>query len=315
MRVLGIGVILSLFALSCGTGRLENPNPYPGYCTEEPGSVWEVSHYTDGVFSPDGRMVVFVYTGNPYGNPPGRDTIGLYLYRLADKTFTGILTGYLYTFPVPHDIDFSPDGDWLVFSWGRQIWKIKVNGDSLTQLTFSGENFYPRWSPDGRKIIYEQGYGDSPGTWMMDPDGRKKHKVGDRWWFSDWVPDGGHIIFEDWEGNHPVIAYADTSGEGYRVLLRGVELNIIQIDGLAYSSDGSKILFVAQRPGEGPMVWVMDADGSNPVPLANGWSPEWYENNRVLYTNTSDGSIYVMDSNGCNKTPFIGDFNFLEGGE
>ena len=119
----------------------------------------------------------------------------------------------------------------------------------------------------------------------------------------------------NWEGNHPVIAYADTSGEGYRVLLGGGDLDIIQIEHLSYSPDGTKILFVAQRPGEGPMVWVMNADGSDPVPLANGWMPAWYGKERVLYTNTSNGSIYIMDANGCNKTPFIGDFNFLEGGE
>ncbi len=38
-------------------------------------------------------------------------------------------------------------------------------------------------------------------------------------------------------------------------------------------------------------------------------------NKRVLHTNTSNGSIYGMDSNGCNKSPLIGDFNFLGGGE
>ena len=315
MRALWVGLTLSLLALSCRTGDLEKPNPYPGYCTEEPGGVWPCRRYFDVTASPQGNLLAFVYSGDPHNENPRTDTLGIYLYGIENGRFQGILTGYLLTIPVPYDLDFSPDGKWLVFSWGKQIWKIKVNGDSLTQLTSSGENFYPRWSPDRRKIVYEQGYGDSPGTWMMDSDGGDKHKVGNRWWVADWAPDGEHLIFVDWEEHHPVIAYADTSGEGYRILLRGGELDIIQIDGLAYSPDGSKILFVAQRPGEGPMVWVMDADGSNPVPLARGQRANWSrDGEKILYTQTENCDIWIMDKRGCNKTPFIGDFNFLEGG-
>ena len=38
---------------------------------------------------------------------------------------------------------WSPDGEWIVFDEGSQIYKIKVNGDSLAQLTFQGRNFFP----------------------------------------------------------------------------------------------------------------------------------------------------------------------------
>ncbi len=314
MRFIWILLVGITILLSCKGKGDEEPNPYPGYCTEEPGDVWGQYHYTDVSMSPNGEIIAFVYSGNPYGNPPGKDTIGIFLYLKEENRFCAFLTGLTFSgFPLPSGIDFSPDGEWIVFSWSKQIWKVKVNGDSLTQLTFSGENFYPRWSPDGRKIVFEQGYGESPGTWIMNADGTHQHKVGESWWQADWGNDGQHLIFVDWEGNHPVIAYADTSGEGYRVLLRGDDLDIIQIEHLSYSPDGTKILFVARRPGEGPMVWVMDTDGSDPVPLANGWMPAWYGKERVLYTNTSNGSIYIMDANGCNKTPFIGDFNFLEG--
>lgn len=47
--------------------------------------------------------------------------------------------------------------DWLIYTAsGQNIWKIKSNGDSLTQLTFMGDyNRYPKWSPDGSKIIFK----------------------------------------------------------------------------------------------------------------------------------------------------------------
>ncbi len=37
----------------------------------------------------------------------------------------------------------SPDGEWIVFEEGAHIYRIKVNGDSLAQLTFQGRNFSP----------------------------------------------------------------------------------------------------------------------------------------------------------------------------
>jgi hypothetical protein len=46
--------------------------------------------------------------------------------------------------------------DWLIFTASNQmIYKIKSNGDSLTQLTFSGSyNRRPRWNPSGDAFFY-----------------------------------------------------------------------------------------------------------------------------------------------------------------
>lgn len=47
--------------------------------------------------------------------------------------------------------------NWIVFNRaGSQIWKIKSNGDSLTQLTFSNENYDPEWNPDGEKLVFRR---------------------------------------------------------------------------------------------------------------------------------------------------------------
>ncbi len=51
--------------------------------------------------------------------------------------------------------------DWLLYTATDQnIRKIKSNGDSLTQLTFSGDyNRHPKWSPSGDRIIYQHKLG------------------------------------------------------------------------------------------------------------------------------------------------------------
>ncbi len=52
--------------------------------------------------------------------------------------------------------EWSPDGLWIAFGQNAQIWKKKLDGENLTQLTFEGRNFYPDWSPDGNLIAYVQ---------------------------------------------------------------------------------------------------------------------------------------------------------------
>lgn len=40
---------------------------------------------------------------------------------------------------------------------GFNIWKIKENGDSLTQLTTNGRSFFPEWNNEGNRLIYQIG--------------------------------------------------------------------------------------------------------------------------------------------------------------
>ncbi len=49
---------------------------------------------------------------------------------------------------------WSPYGRWIAFHRNGQIWKKKIDGDSLTQLTFKGRNFFPTWSPDGQWLAF-----------------------------------------------------------------------------------------------------------------------------------------------------------------
>ena len=177
MKFIWILLVGVTILLSCKGKGDEEPNPYPGYCTEEPGDVWPCRRYFDVTMSPDGRLVAFIYSGDPHNPDPRTDTVGIFIFDSENNTFNGLLTGYGLSLPMPYKPDISPDGEWMVFSWGKQIWKVKVNGDSLTQLTFSGENFYPRWSPDGKKIVFHVPLGDSAGVWMINSDGSDQHRV------------------------------------------------------------------------------------------------------------------------------------------
>jgi dipeptidyl aminopeptidase/acylaminoacyl peptidase len=56
----------------------------------------------------------------------------------------------------------SPEGRWLVFSGTRRgtsdIYKVPVGGGEAVQVTsLPGDEFEPRWSPDGREIAFSEG--------------------------------------------------------------------------------------------------------------------------------------------------------------
>ena len=49
-------------------------------------------------------------------------------------------------------VRWSANG-WLALSKDGQIWNVKANGDSLTQLTFSPGHYQPQWSPNGQTLV------------------------------------------------------------------------------------------------------------------------------------------------------------------
>ncbi len=71
-----------------------------------------------------------------------------------------------------YGLDWSVN-DWLIYTASDQnIWKVKSNGDSLTQITFSGSyNRHPKWSPDASKIIYNTQTGSFSNFILSDENG------------------------------------------------------------------------------------------------------------------------------------------------
>ena len=60
---------------------------------------------------------------------------------------------------VVEGFDISPDGRWLVFDSNRdghqQIFRAAIDGGTVQQLTRgAGDSFIPRFSPDGREIVF-----------------------------------------------------------------------------------------------------------------------------------------------------------------
>ena len=125
----------------------------------------ETVYRTQCDMAPDGHTIAAAWSGEPSIRPWGLyliDTLGWSIEPLF------VPNNGVTNFSSP---SWSPDGEWLAFGYGIQIFKIKRNGDSLTQLTDFGEQFYCDWSPADTAIISVVAVGAQAGTWIYDKSG------------------------------------------------------------------------------------------------------------------------------------------------
>ena len=296
-------LILCLVLISCEKNPFDNGNgvepPSPVYPEIDQSPAW----------SPDGSVIAYYHNGTTKVHPWGAydvnpDSVGLYFISPTGENRRMFLKGEN-RLPA-----WSPDGQWIAFVNNAQVYKITVNGDSLTQLTFEGRNFYPAWSPDGKWIAYDRTTVPR-GIWIMDDNGENKKKVaGGR--FPDWLPNDKHIIYVGFHGDIYLVDVNDTSNVERLTSLNQVNIYATENCYPKYSPDGSKIAFSSQEKiGGPPQIWVMNSDGGNLQQLTQkgGTSPAWspdvslsfYTRCNFAEFSNENGHLWVMDSNGENK--------------
>ncbi len=101
--------------------------------------------------------------------------------------------------------DASPDGQWVAFSLylgGGQsdIAVIRPDGTGLRQLTEEPHlaNFAPRWSPDGRELVFYSARAGNSELWSIRPDGsglRQLTETASRTMCPTWSPEGERIAY------------------------------------------------------------------------------------------------------------------------
>lgn len=199
-------LILFLSFYSCDVNN--NPvddNPCGGI---QPGIV-PTPPYDSPVWHPSGEFIGFNYMPllsitYPYGENCwgvqhfNRDSSGFWLIN-PDGTNMRRIFPYKLQNPA-----WSPDGEWIAFNLGTQIFKMRFTGDSfdttsLTQLTTEGRNFFPSWSPDGQWIAYVKSSCEGPhtcGLWLMDSNGQQHRFLDDYGNYPDWLPLEMKVVYK-----------------------------------------------------------------------------------------------------------------------
>jgi len=100
-------------------------------------------------------------------------------------------------------VDFSKDGQWVtyvVFPEGT-LWRSRIDGSERLQLTFPpGYAMMPRWSPNGKEIVFHESLPDKPTKiYVISPEGGSPRPLlpGNELSQQDpnWSPDGSKIVF------------------------------------------------------------------------------------------------------------------------
>jgi len=97
------------------------------------------------------------------------------------------------------NLDVSPDGRTIVFDMMGDIYKMPISGGSAQPLR-SGLPYevQPRFSPDGKKILFTSDAGGGDNVWVMDADGSNAKQITKESFRllnnGVWTPDGEYII-------------------------------------------------------------------------------------------------------------------------
>jgi len=192
---------------------------------------------------------------------------------------------------------FSPDGKKLVFTrktigenlhlqsnFDYKIFTIDIDGKNEEHLT---AGFYARWSPDGRKMIFNP-FDDVIGLIQnnvatMDTDGKNQVNITDGADIEpSWSRNGKYIVFSSpRNGNSYEIYKMDSDGKNIVCLTNG-GASWLPL-GPSWSPDGKQIVFW-NKIGNSTVpsmykIYKVSVDGGNPIPITEGGcrDPSWFD--------------------------------------
>ena len=192
-----------------------------------------------------------------------------------------------------NQLALSRDGRRLVYtrySCDADIWRLELSGPGSPAgpparlIASTWWDTCPRYSPDGRKIVFVSRRSGFWEIWICDADGSNLIQLtnfrGDNAGTPRWSPDGSRIAFDVLvDGQYDVFAMSVGGGKPRRVTD-----NPAQDDSPSWSRDGKWIYFASNRTGE-TQVWKTPAGGGEPIQVTRRGGYAAFESNdgKFLY--------------------------------
>jgi len=223
------------------------------------------------------------------------------------------------------DVVFSRDGNWIgyvTFPDG-DLWRSRADGSQKLQLTFPPMEVHaPRWSPDGKQIVF---MGRNPGKgwriYLVPSEGEREPQPvaagDDSQAAPDWSPEGGSLVYAGLP--------EELTGDSKTTAVHVIDLKSHTISTVA----GSEGLYCPRWSPSGRYISATTSDGSRLMlfdfnrqhwavltDLSEG-CPTWSRNDEYLYFQTFDVSTpefaRVRISDG--KREHLAGIDFRRGGQ
>ena len=200
-------------------------------------TAFEAKMIRDAATSPDGRTLVFHAVGH------------LWKKTLPDGAPERLTNDDLFEYAP----DFSPDGQWIVYTtWDDDalgaVRKVRLDGrDGQPLTTRPGYYHEPRFSPDGAKIVYRRGtgnallgyvHGTEPGLYWMGASGGPGTRIRERGYDARFNADGTRIFFMEGGGLSKHYKSVRLDGGDERTLF-----NLKYVNRVVPSPDGEWVAF------------------------------------------------------------------------
>jgi Tol biopolymer transport system component len=202
------------------------------------------------------------------------------------------------------DIDVTRDGHFVVAATTSRtredLYVISTADGAVRQLTNDfARDRAPRWSIDGRHILFYSDRGGGFATWSIDDDGGGLQKLtkGPFYQFPVPSPDGAHLAANDSDTRELCIYDSGDFSKVPETLPRFPETVPGYPKAVDWSPDGRQIL-IQTIGGGGPLtsgVWTYSFDTRMYQKWANGVPFDWLSDGRRLLYASSD-RIYLLDT-------------------
>ncbi|MBU1823236.1 MAG: amidohydrolase, partial [Bacteroidetes bacterium] len=147
-------------------------------------------------------------------------------------------------------LDVSPDGKTIAFDLMGDIYTMPIGGGKATKIT-TGLAFdtHPRFSPDGKKILFTSDKSGSDNIWWIDLEKKDTVQVtkdkDQNFFAATWTPDGEYIVGARGRRNIKLYLYHRNGGAGIEMIEKPEKLKTIDP---VVSPDG-RYIYYSERTG------------------------------------------------------------------
>ncbi len=146
-------------------------------------------------------------------------------------------------------VDISPDGKTIIFDMLGDIYTMPFAGGKATRITDGmAYDVHPRFSPDGKHIVFTSDRSGSDNAWIMNLETEETTQITksqNEWVQSaEWSPDGEYVVVSKGRRNHKLFMYHKDGGGGFQLIKNPSAVKVIEP---TFSPDGRYIYFSQRR--------------------------------------------------------------------